>query len=833
VLGKFTTKLFYSYCHADEMHKEKMHTSLSVLKRSKLLSEWHDRKIIAGQKISERILSEMTSSDIVVFLVSPDFLSSQACNDEWNLAKTMADKGSLKLISIILRDCAWKDFDDMANYLVLPKDGKPLDLWDNVDTAWKNVYEGIKSVIEDIQKTFTVKSDFQNSISSIEFCSLSEEPISLDEIFVFPQLYTYSKDGDHEQTIGNSDDLLKLGHVLIRGEDQSGKTKLCSHLFLDRSKNDKPVLFIDLEEVKSKKPSVDIFSQKYAEQFYGDFELWRSQENKTIIFDNLTHNGNSLRLIEFASEVFENILVTTSNDSYTSYFKDELTLTNFSTVRLGSFTHSKQEQLIKKWLGLRKKVNTGDSELEDGQIDQIERNINGIIINDKILPRYPFFILSILQTYEVFMPQDLRITAYGHCYHALILAHLIKSGVDRKDESINPCLNFASHLAFEINKLSADQFDISTVDYDAFVTDYKSRYIISESLLNRMTAPNGILKINKDGHHCFSLPYSYYFFLGRYLATFHGENEGLITNMIEKSYLKKNTLSLIFAIHHAQDIEIIDEILLHTSCTVDVAEPSKLDTKETLIFQELMSSIPHKIISDRSVDEERLAERNVLDKKERIESQKDLKESSVDLVNQIYQTQKNIEILSHILKNKTGVLKKDKIREIIEIICDAGLRLISVILCDENGFNELTKYVNKQFEESPNFNKSRPRREQVKEVEKFVRYAIFVWTMVNIEKIVSSLSKPDLRELIKNLRDEKNTPAYDIIYYFYSLNVADSFDENLKNSLKNLVAKYDKKEMSFLHRVLSLRTQHYINTHRIKAIIKQSTSSILEIDYHP
>ncbi len=810
-----------------------MQKSLSILKHNNLLQDWCDRKIIAGQKISDRIVKEMNSSDIVVFLISPDFLSSQACKDEWELANMMASKGCLRLVTIILRDCAWTDYDDMADYLALPKDGKPIDLWDNVDTAWKSVYEGIKVVIEDIQNTFSVKSEFKDSISSIEFCSLSEEQISLDDIFVFPQLYTHSKDSDHEELVGNTDDLLKRNHVLIRGEDQSGKTKLCSHLFLEVAGKDKPVLFIDLEDIKSKKPSREVFTEKYSEQFCGDFELWCAQENKTVIFDDLTHNGNSIRHIQLASEIFENIIVTTSNDSYTSYFMDELALTDFSIVSLTAFTHSKQEQLITKWLNLRKKSDTEDSQIDDGQIDQIERNVNGIIINNKILPRYPFFILSILQTYEVFMPQNLQITAYGHCYHTLILAHLIKSGVDRRDETINPCLNFASHLAFEIHQLNKGPLHISMEDFRAFTSEYKSKYIINDSLLNRMAAPNGILKMTNDGYCCFSLPYSYYFFLGRYLANSYKETEEAVTEMIEKSYIKKNALSLIFAIHHAQSVEIIDDILLHTACTIDVAEPSKLDKNETLIFQDLMLNIPRKILSNRSVEEERLSERNALDKREKYDEQNDLKESPVDLVNQVYQTQKNIEILSHILKNKTGDLKINKIEEIIEIICEAGLRLVNLVLCDEDELNELTKYVTKKYEESAEYDKNKTEYEQVKDIEKFVRYSIFVWTMANIEKIVSSLSKPNLRQVLKKVRDTKNTPAYDIIYYFYSLDVADSFDENLKNRLKKLIKKYDKKDMLFLHRVLSLRTQHYINTHKIKATVKQSTSSILEIEYQP
>ena len=140
------------------------------------------------------------------------------------------------------------------------------------------------------------------------------------------------------------------------------------------------------------------------------------------------------------------MIVTTSHDNYRAYFKDDIHLAEFSVVRIASLTHAKQEQLIKKWLRIRN--NNEAKEDNHAQIDSLERNINEIVLKGKILPRYPFFILSILQTHEIFMPSHMEMTAYGHCYYVLILAHLIKSGVDKSDESINPCLNFASPPCF-------------------------------------------------------------------------------------------------------------------------------------------------------------------------------------------------------------------------------------------------------------------------------------------------------------------------------------------------------------------------------------------------
>jgi len=832
-MKKVSTLLFYSYCHADENHKNNMEISLNLLKNKNLLEDWSDRNILAGQKLSERIKTKMQDSNIIVFLISPDFLNSPACIKEWELAKDMLERDQNKtLISVIVRDCPWQDFDDMAEYLVLPTDGKPITEWSNQDTAWKIVYEGIKKVVEEINNTFNLRPEFEKEISSLEFCSQTKEEVVLNDLFVFPNLKTHPRNSQTEETIKNAEELLKKKRVLIRGDDQCGKSKLCGHLFLELCNKNKPVIFIDLEEIKSKKPNENIFSQKYSEQFSGDYNLWVQQNNKTIIFDNLSHEANSLRHVVFAKELYETIIVSTSNDRYSAYFKDELKLTEFSIIEIAPFTHVKQELLIKKWITLKQDTIREDIETEHGEIDKIERNINEIIINNKILPRYPFFILSILQTHEAFMPQDVQITAYGHCYYALLVAHLIKCGIEKSDDAINKCFNFSSHLAFVIYKNNFNDLNISKHEFDKFIEDYKNNFVIDDATINRLCNTHGIFKQNQNGYIYFSLNYSYYFFLGRYLSNTYNENADIVSKMAEKSYVRKNTLSLIFAIHHTNDLKIIDEILLHTLCAVDNVAPSKLNEDETHIFQYLLESVPKQILSDKSIEVERLQERHFRDQNENdVAEDDDIDENPHKIVNQIYKSQKNIEILSQILKNKYGNLKKNKVEEIIEIICDAGLRLVSALLCNDYELQELTKYIEKRYEESDDFDMNKKEVEKKEDITKLLTYIIFLWTMGNIEKVVSSISKPEIAEIVKTIRDKKNTPAYDIIYYFYLLDTASCFDEKQKKELKRLVSKYDSKGMLFLQKVLSIRTQHYINTHKIKAPLKQSVSSLLGIAY--
>ena len=226
-----------------------------------------------------------------------------------------------------------------------------------------------------------------------------------------------------------------------------------------------------------------------------------------------------------------------------------------------------------------------------------------------------------------------------------------------------------------------------------------------------------------------------------HLANTYKDNDEIVEAMIKKSYVRDNTLSLIFTIHHAQATEILEDILLHTICLIDVYKPATLGVEETNIFKELMVNIPSRIQSSRSVEGARKEERNHHDSNESIEDL-GIKEAEDEFANEIYKAEKNIEILSQILKNKIGSLDKRKIEEIVETICDAGLRLVSLLLCNESLIDELSKYVEKKYEKISGFSSEKRESEQIKDLSKIVHYLVFVWTMTHIEKIVSAICKP-------------------------------------------------------------------------------------------
>ncbi len=723
--SSFKVRLFYSYSHKDAVQRSDMERSLTTLRNEGIISEWSDKQIMPGQNISEKIQEKLNEADIVVFLLSNNFINSEECCREWEDAKKLSEKKHVFRIPIILTNCPWWDF---------------------------------------------IKSD----------------------------------DG--------SEELLEKKCILIHGEEMSGKTALCKYIFLELANKENPVLFIDLQDVEAKKPNDKIFQEVYQEQYEGDYYLWKDKPNKTIIFDNLSQNKHSIEHIVFAEKYFDRIIVSTSSNKFHSFFKDEDRLTEFDVMRIKYLSHVAQEELIKK----RISVPMQQESPMHGTIDVMENHINSVIINNKLLPRYPFYILSILQTYEGFMPTNLTMTSYGHCYYALILANLIKSGIEKTDDKINTCFNFAEHLAFGRyqGKTTKSEFTFSK-----FINDYNNKYLIEDSLLSRLKNPSyGI--ISEQGN--FKHEYMYFYFLGKFFANNYKDHKDRIGKISETSYIHSNSLILLFIIHHTNESDVIEDILLYTMCAFSNIEPATLNNEETRIFETLVGRIPNNILSEDSTDEERKRERegrDVVEKQKETDYDLDEESDHIDPVNDIYRILKNNEILGQILKNKHGNLEYERLLEIIETIADSGLRLVKLVLLDQNEINAVASRLHKQY---PDCNTSK--------LKYFVELASFLLTMINIEKIVVALNKPELNQLVKRIVEKKSTPAYDLIDYFSKLDSVEIFGNNESNQLADLLKKHDDK---FIKRVVSIRTQHYLNTHDIRAPIEQSVCNTLKIPYKP
>jgi hypothetical protein len=137
--------LFFSYSHKDEALRDKLEVHLAMLKRQGVVDTWHDRRIVAGDEFAGRIGAELERADIILLLVSPDFLASDYCYDiEMTRAMERHEAGEARVIPVVLRPCDWHGA-PFGKLNAAPKDGKPVSTWPDLDEAFLDVVKAIKT----------------------------------------------------------------------------------------------------------------------------------------------------------------------------------------------------------------------------------------------------------------------------------------------------------------------------------------------------------------------------------------------------------------------------------------------------------------------------------------------------------------------------------------------------------------------------------------------------------------------------------------------------------------------------------------------------------------
>lgn len=143
-------RVFVSYSHKDEELRDQLEVQLSMLKRQGLIEVWHDRRLLAGDHLDWTISAELDRADVVLLLISPDFLASDYCYKiEKGRALERHRQGTARLVSVILRPCDWTHT-DLSQYLVTPTDGRAVTVWPNRDEAFLDVARSIRRAIEDL-----------------------------------------------------------------------------------------------------------------------------------------------------------------------------------------------------------------------------------------------------------------------------------------------------------------------------------------------------------------------------------------------------------------------------------------------------------------------------------------------------------------------------------------------------------------------------------------------------------------------------------------------------------------------------------------------------------
>lgn len=141
-------RIFYSYSHHDIRFRHRLETALASLRRRELIVEWHDRNISAGEEWKTSIDANLEAADIILLLISFDFVASEYCYSiEMMRSMEKHDAGEARVIPIIVGPADFQEL-PFGRLQVLPTGARPVRTWPIQDQAWLDVALGIRTTVE-------------------------------------------------------------------------------------------------------------------------------------------------------------------------------------------------------------------------------------------------------------------------------------------------------------------------------------------------------------------------------------------------------------------------------------------------------------------------------------------------------------------------------------------------------------------------------------------------------------------------------------------------------------------------------------------------------------
>jgi formylglycine-generating enzyme required for sulfatase activity len=158
-------KVFISYSHDDKQYCDNIKKYLGQLAQcGHSVDVWADHQIKAGEEWDETIEEKLRQADIILFLVSVNFITSRYIKDnELAVGYERREGGSAEIIPVLLSECMWEKT-GLAKFQALPIDpsnkrAKPITTWekDERDSVYNSIAQAIADKASDIIKNRQVR----------------------------------------------------------------------------------------------------------------------------------------------------------------------------------------------------------------------------------------------------------------------------------------------------------------------------------------------------------------------------------------------------------------------------------------------------------------------------------------------------------------------------------------------------------------------------------------------------------------------------------------------------------------------------------------------------
>lgn len=618
----------------------------------------------------------------------------------------------------------------------------------------KDLPELIEFTFKDIHKELLEKCDFHYPDTT--------KPNNLLTFFVYPYLL-YQKISNKNKSKIDAKDLIddfinNRRKLLIVGDDQTGKTSLAKKYVMDLfdSKKILPVYISCKPGVPKKYTNLvqENFNRQYNQKYNTDlekyvvlvldnFNLWNDTQQKNFI-ENVSPDSNVI--------IFANSLINESMEKINL-------LKAFSLYEIKTFGHEKRAELINKWINF---VDNDNKNHNYQLFDDMIQFVNQTLLSG-LIPYTPFYILTSLLAKKEYSknPND-KISSKAKCYEMLVFLQL--KSINIHDQEISNYIGIFSYIAYQLHEKNKNYF--STEELTQVILDYKNEYTLDgtpEEIIETLNKSSIFCLDSSFGQYAFHNHYSYYYFLGKFIAENYSESEeikALALSLLDKLYEKQSYYISIFIVHHLKDKTYFSEICDRAEKLFNEYPVAKLTNEEFVLLEEEYTDSERLIID--SIDNSkanRLAEARARDK---YEESKDVDDVSPDeALKEIQQTIRIVELLGQVVKNH-GLLKRTDLTRYYTVGMNTYKRVCRYFLTNFKKYkNEFIEILKQNIEKKGTVSTSEVKR---------MAYAMFgnmnfLSVYATIYRISDALSANHLiDELVKPIFENEQNPMNFCIY---------------------------------------------------------------------
>lgn len=682
------------------------------------------------------------------------------------------------------------------------------------DLSWSSY----RSLPEKSKSDFTLLAEFEKKISDprAQFIHSGKDRLSLDDLFVYPELRPLSDDNKKRAVIDaailRDPTSLPCG-VLIKGDEKFGKSSLLHQLFVSYHERGCVPILLEGADLKgaTDKDIIKTIEHAVANQYGSDAtttaKFWALHaDQRALLIDDLHDFRVPERLFSEAlgrlGKYFKTRIYTCNEFFEIRELVDGNTfneLRNFDHYSIMEFGHRKRLDLVQKW------ANIGDKSLVPAatlvhNIDHAE-NVLTSVIGRNLVPSVPFFLLTLLQSLEGSASADLRNSAFNKYYEYLILESLVTQNVAR--DELSEVFNYCAHLSWYMYQ--KDRRPTSVTELRQFHSAFLGRHGLDVDFEKRkaLLIAARVLEA-KEGYYCFRYSYVYYFFLGLYFSRHIEDDE--IQEIIRRSsqalYKRNNGNLILFTSYHSLDRRVYETVLSVLTSQYAEHPPMALDG-DISVINELVAAAPKLVYEDRDVIENRKELRRAQDK---MTAQQELLLSDEDrlsgYVAELMSLVKTMEILGQLLKNHYGQLESAPKESLVRAIFDGSLRglrsVLQILAANAEGLvAEIESVIEKRGLENDRIARAAKAKSVMFDLLNLV-------TVSFIRRAALSVASPHLYNVIDKVVLQNSTTAYRLIQAGVRLDAANGLDiESIatlnKDIQQNALAQSVLRQLALIH----------------------------------